>query len=226
MNVVEARRLLDIASATFAVNPSPLDGQGTEAEVLNEAERLFTPVTRAEELASLLPSESKPVLGHPPRVHLYLPTMWKSGVQVPVLTWKFDFSEETLKLSLYLALLQRPVVPGEARFGPLQAMGLRFESPEGTDDEPSAHGYWHTQITRGFTRDRPLMDGGRHLCPEGLPESNPALPVPAATPAELFLCMLISLYGRAIRVGKAQSALAIRPDNTVRDPVYRRMGLL
>lgn len=201
MPTIEAERFRSVIRVAFRANLEPLEPVAeSDSRVLDEVGWRFPPITRDTELSGLLPSGGAPALDTPPRTHLYLPTVWKGGaVQVPVLTWTFDFGLARPQASLYLALLQVPEVSGQ-----LQALGLRFETPEeGGDGAESAHNYWHAQVTRGFTRERPLEDRGRALCPEWLPDSYPAFPLPATTPAELLVCVLISLYGAGLAHGRS-----------------------
>ena len=196
----EAARFSEVVDAVFRVNPEPLEsGVASESRILEEVRWRFAAISRDTELRGLLPSEDAPVRAVPPHLHLYLPTIWKgNAVQVPILTWKYNFSLAKPQTSLYVALLQIAETSGR-----LQGIGLRFETPEEPGEgSESAHNYWHAQITRGFTRERPLMDGDRALCPEWFPESYPAFPLPAYTPEELVVCMLVSLYGVKLEYGK------------------------
>ena len=68
---------------------------------------------------------------------------------------------------------------------------LRFETDHGQD---TTHGYSHVQLTK---RDEQL---DFPCTPNWLPDSYPAVPVPACNPLDLFLSMMTAVYGFPSRI--------------------------
>lgn len=65
-------------------------------------------------------------------------------------------------------------------------IGMRFESPEG----PGVHNYYHAQFFTQF-RDGKKLDNS----PDWLPDSHPAVPIPAENAVDIIFCAVKSLYG-------------------------------
>lgn len=66
-----------------------------------------------------------------------------------------------------------------------QFIGFRFEPPEQGDN----HNYYHSQPCRTMGDGKPIT---RAL---ELPERNPTWPLPATSPLELLLCLVLSIHG-------------------------------
>ena len=157
---------------------------------------------------------------------LFLPPITRGGQkQIPAFTWTCDFTMEPPMVRLFLALFQLiPEDRQQRPADRLQALALRFDMPEqlggesashsaddSSDEEVNAqtrtdHDYPHVQLGRvlvrsmdGQGKDWPLIVpavSDVSLCPEWLPDSFPAFPLPVQTPADLVFSMLLSLYGR------------------------------
>lgn len=70
------------------------------------------------------------------------------------------------------------------------SIGFRYESPEGVQGDRGKHAYHHAQLLRAVRGCRISVG-----VPEWVPESVPAFPIEAGSARELFLCLLLSLYG-------------------------------
>jgi hypothetical protein len=78
----------------------------------------------------------------------------------------------------------------------VHAVAFRYESDEAPapDGTPRMHGYVHAQPSNAI-RCR------QHVLPlptsvPAVPDQQPAIPLPAKTPADLLACVLVSLCGR------------------------------
>ena len=90
-------------------------------------------------------------------------------------------------LSVFRLLLL--VFVAESKKDRLKSIGLRFESPEGSDGR---HDFWHVQLTSSFEQN----GGQRHpSTPAWLPSSAPAMPLDANSAASCVVALAVSLYG-------------------------------
>jgi hypothetical protein len=111
-------------------------------------------------------------------LHLYLRQIKATRTYTPILSFSYSVTETRLRLRIALF-----TTLGGRTF----ACGFRMEAPEGIGD----HHYYHVQWIRMFPDKTKALPG----CPDWIPESYPAIPLDAGSPAELLLCMLLSLYG-------------------------------
>ena len=101
---------------------------------------------------------------------------------LPVASIRCDFRkrvpEVRVQVGLFTLLNDKPV-----------AIGLRFETPEGT----GAHNYYHCQFFKGY-----VVASGDFTLPGDmwLPTQNPTLLLAAKNAVLLMICMVASLYGR------------------------------
>lgn len=121
--------------------------------------------------------------------YIYLPPMYRESHFIPVMRLVLDLPANTVNLRVELHTFpQNQSAP--------QGIGIRFECPMGTS---GSHSYHHVQLFR----------------PNGnsfeVPESFPALPLPAHDPLSLLLCLIIALYGRE-ELGRFIDDLNLRTD--------------
>lgn len=134
------------------------------------------------ELENLLKAPRVNFLDH--KKFLFLEPPEEGDCVLPILTLMYDFDRDRalpdfgIRLAIFL-------------FGENddpQAIGYRFESPEGGD----RHNYYHAQPIRSFSIDEmewPLP------CPSWLPVKRPTFALDAQNFPSLFVSLLISLYG-------------------------------
>lgn len=139
---------------------------------------------------------------------VYLEANKKGSWSIPVLTVKYDFSGEPELLRLRLALCA--LVADE---NPLQAIGLRFETPEGE----GLHSYYHVQMIESFSKG---VEEHRIPGAAWIPQRIPAIPVDAMSPITLLLAFLLSLYGMAHLQLLRQAGFSTAFWNAVRDVRY------
>ncbi len=99
---------------------------------------------------------------------------------VPVLSVEYEL-RRPLKVGLRLGVF----LNGDDRYR-IAATGYRLESPEASP----THGYHHVQHIVEFGNDRHPIP-----CPRWLPQTQPAFPIEARTPAGLVIALLVSIYG-------------------------------
>lgn len=153
----------------------------------------YPPINGLEALEALLPGSKKnPIQGSFNNLYLWLQ---KTAGMLPIVHLKYDFSCSIPEIRIRLGLFLE-------KDGESNAIGFRFESPEGTSSSGAGrHHYYHVQMIKAFkNRDgnfgillRP--DKWHHQCPDWLPTREPALPLPAEDSLSLFLCFAASLYG-------------------------------
>ena len=190
----EVMRALQAGTRGLLEDPSP-----RVFEIYERTAYLYQPIRDDQPIAPFLPGAERLAQPKPASQYLYLSAIEKgSSVQLPVLTWTYDFEVHN-QLSLFVTLFQL-FIQGDAKV--LRGLMLRYEMPHqpgGGIDSDSDHNYYHVQITLNFDSDgeRLSVMSGRdgELCPPWLSVSFPALPLPAAAPAELLVCLLVSLYG-------------------------------
>jgi hypothetical protein len=128
--------------------------------------------------------------------NFYLPPFYKHNKEfIPVLNIEANFmpTMPSPKLDLRVAL-----VTIDYALSRLYILGYRYELPH-VNNEESEHNYCHQQFTR-----KPLYIKEEHedLCEmvdTWVPEHLPCTIIPAKTPVEHFICMLIGLYGSKAR---------------------------
>jgi hypothetical protein len=184
-----AKRSFDCWSSGRDLLRNPLDAKARDT--FNYLCKLRPP-TRLEQLNHLIKNE--PSGGLRLEVdNLYLPPFYDHDKQfVPILNLAADFSKPAVwpKLNLRIALMTINYEKGM-----IFVFGSRFEMPH----EGSDHNYCHQQFTR-----KPLLQGSAEescceMTGEWLPEHLPCTLMPAKTPVEHMLCMLVSLYGLKAR---------------------------
>ena len=98
-------------------------------------------------------------------------------------------------------------------------VGFRFEPPEQGDN----HNYYHSQPCRtmGF-RGEPISSALK------VPERNPTWPLPAGSPLELLLCLVVSIHGmsslRRLK-DRANEDTAMRKNRRLRDALDKVLRL-
>jgi len=157
---------------------------------LNRAiSQLFAPAT--EQDISVLFRETQGELSNMGKF-LFLPPPENDGAILPVAALRFDFQRTVPELRIQVGLFTG--TPDSPR-----AIGVRFETPEGT----GAHNYYHCQLFRHYAntgRDTPLP------IDHWLPTGDPTLPLGAKNSVALMVCLIASLYGRP-----AVEKLALEP---------------
>jgi hypothetical protein len=123
-------------------------------------------------------------------LYIHLPLVEKGGWrQQPVARASFESQEGHSVFRLQVGILVEGKTP-EGTGGstkPCHGIGIRFDSSEG----PGDHSYYHAQFFSTFDRDGQRLDD----CPEWLPDSHPAIPIPAENAVDTICCALKSLYG-------------------------------
>lgn len=121
-------------------------------------------------------------------VFIYLPPIEKGDIYVPILSVEYDYAVAMPEVSLKIALFLISETDGKDT---LKAIGYRFETPH----KNVRHHYYHIQHINGFSRSdsRWKLPGN-----EWVPTEYPAFPIDAQDPIQLLVCLLVSLYDRAI----------------------------
>lgn len=115
---------------------------------------------------------------------IFLPPPKDQPTHLPVVTIRWTFAaDDSDQQSIRLKMIS---VDSAAKAG-LRIASLHLDSP---NDPPFA--FTHLQYTQ---RALPEYIGFYHEAPLWLPSSYPRIPLPAASPAEALLCVLVSLYG-------------------------------
>jgi len=115
----------------------------------------------------------------PSNRYIFLEPVLETGIMLPVLALMYNFQKQVPELRLRLTLFR-------LHNDNLETFGLRFETPEATDD----HKYFHAQL---------IGPPSGFLSPEEsqrwLPETQPCLVLHAEDEISLLACLLVSLYG-------------------------------
>lgn len=124
---------------------------------------------------------------------VHMPIVESGGRWLPVLTFEYDFGAARVRLRVGLFQLVEDD-NGQAK---LRAIGFRFETPEdengAAEQEPGRHGFHHAQPIMSFVPG----DERRVLpTPQWLPTKQPSFPLDANDYIQLFLSMLVTIYGR------------------------------
>lgn len=161
----------------------------TVSDVYNTVVGQFPPMDE-KALEAIIPTDAQ-VEGNSSAGHryLYLPPLDKDSEFIPLMSFHYDFKDKAkpaMKFSLHLLTMHNRE---------LRSIGYRIETPHGSGkQEPGAHDFHHAQLCREY-----MGGGGKwHTlpnCPEWLPTTQPSFPLPARDYVELFVCLLISLYG-------------------------------
>ncbi|MBP8789180.1 MAG: hypothetical protein KBH41_17260 [Azonexus sp.] len=154
----------------------------------------------------------------PRKLFLYFPLCGKGGHWMqPIVRASFDVNGDLPVFRLQVGLLVEDKGAEEGKMDGLHpGIGVRFESKEsqyGVGDHDYAHAQWFCK----FDREEPI--GG---CPDWLPDSYPAIPIPAIYAVDILCCALKSLYG-------AKSDLLLRLAKQVADkqefrPIKQKLG--
>src|SRR3989339_442446 len=128
----------------------------------------------------------------PKKLFLYFPLCGKGGHWMqPIVRASFDPNGGLPVFRLQVGLLVE--AEGETKEGETKRLhpgvGVRFDSKE-SQHGAGDHDYAHAQWFCAFDRDMPI--GG---CPDWLPDSYPAIPIPAEHAVDILCCALKSLYG-------------------------------
>ncbi len=122
--------------------------------------------------------------------YLYLPPTEKEAQFVPVMTLDCLFNDRLSRFCSHISFLSVK----DKR--PYYGVGFRIETPENQNQlpdpnrkvtSPGYHDFYHAQLI-----NKPMEIMG----PDGLPDSQPSFPLVANCPITLFLCILLSVYGR------------------------------
>ena len=151
--------------------------------------------TRFDELNHLIENEPNEKLQLEVN-NFYLPPFYKHNKEfVPVLRLKANFSKSVRmpKLDLRIALVTIDYAKSK-----LCIFGYRYEMPH-TEPEQSEHNYCHQQFTRKPLDIPEENEGTCEMVAEWVPEQIPCTMIPAKTPVEHLVCMLIGLYGSRAR---------------------------
>jgi hypothetical protein len=124
------------------------------------------------------------------RLYFYLPPIEREARFVPVMTLDCHFSDRLSKFCIHILFLS--VEDNH----PYYCVGFRIETPENQNQIQQAggqargsgnHDFYHAQLL-----NKPEgMPGLDHL-----PDSQPSFPLVANCPVTLFLCILLTMYGR------------------------------
>ena len=130
---------------------------------------------------------------------LYLPPLHnKMAGFVPILSPCYKLNRKNKKKST--ARLQVMLVRLDKNPKPV-GMGFRLETPErrnqnaNSTDQEGIHDFPHAQLIREF-RVKQLDEPLRISNPYWLPITQPSFPLPAKCPVTLFLCLIVTLYGK------------------------------
>lgn len=120
---------------------------------------------------------------------LYLPPMKRDAEDakfVPIFSLSCNLSrnQNVARFRVMLVSLEENILKG---------IGFRMEPPENINQN-GRHNFHHAQFIQQFS---PKQYGNilPTKCPNWLPESQPAFPMPADCPVTLLLCILLTLYG-------------------------------
>ena len=136
---------------------------------------------------------------------IFLPAPDRGSLRIPVLNVIYDSASIPPIANFHLGIFYN------ADPEPL-AMGWRFECPEmpGHDDTESTHAYYHAQsghAVRTIASDRRLPVANTAT---EIPSGHPTFPMDAGDEVDLFVCMLLSLYG--LRQADALIQAMTQPD--------------
>ena len=135
---------------------------------------------------------------------LLLPPLPRDTHLIPFLHIRFEKRDGFWCCRFHVLLLTTKKAPNRPK-GNIQGFSIRFESPEvhcapqGTSSNasPGTHDFYHAQLSR-----RALLDFGKGSrqkldlgSPGWLPERQPSFLLEANDPIQLFLHVLIALYG-------------------------------
>lgn len=154
-------------------------------------------VATREELEQLLPQEESLQIGFQNKFLHLLPVEHHGPKLYPVLHLRGDFTKNPVEVSLQVALFQ------QLDEGEIKAIGFRLESPGGPSEEGLGdHNFYHIQMIRSFaihditTKNAKLLpDLPPEECNKWIPDKEPTFPLLAGDSIELFLCLLVGLYG-------------------------------
>lgn len=128
--------------------------------------------------------------------NFYLPPFYKHDKEfVPVLKLEANFTESVPmpKLDLRLALVTIDYAKSR-----LCIFGYRYEMPS-AEPKQSEHSYCHQQFTRKPLDIPEKNEGLCDMAADWVPQQIPCTMIPAKTPVEHLICMLIGLYGSRAR---------------------------
>lgn len=147
-------------------------------EIHDFVSRSYPQFTDERELEALLSMDDPPRVDFDYRGKCLVLEPEPSQKIIPAITVMYDFrrSIPEVRFRLALFLLDDQDKP--------QALGFRFEAPEGE----GIHHYYHAQSIMNFN-GRPLK------CPGWIPEKQPAFALDAQDCITLIICLLTSLYG-------------------------------
>lgn len=176
LNILDDPKTIWPLLAELARKQSELGTNGKSAlakRLIHKAKSQFTPVA----LESLAYNDPK----FPKGTYLHLPPDEKGGL--PVLKASFDTQNGHTVFRIKAAILVEH--GGDEKEH--SAIGVRFEGPEG----PGKHNYFHAQWFSSFEKGSARLPG----CPVWLPDSHPAIPIPAKSAVDILCCALKSFYG-------------------------------
>lgn len=156
---------------------------GKASLIYNRIEQGFRKIENERVLEKLLPADDRPIANFG-KQFLYLEPIERGDYMVPVLSLQYDLNRSPAPKFCFQLLLF--LLDSKEN---LQAIGYRFETPEGEDE--GRHHYYHAQLIRTFQNDSP---GWCANCRAWLPETQPAFALDARSPVTLLLCLLVSLY--------------------------------
>jgi len=119
--------------------------------------------------------------------YIHLPLVETGGwKQQPVVRASFESQEglQIFRFQVGLLVEDKNVAEGEGE--KCHGIGIRFESAEG----PGVHNHFHAQFFTKFDRNGKRLED----CPDWLPDSYPAIPIPADNAVDIICCALKSLY--------------------------------
>ena len=128
-----------------------------------------------------------------PRRPIYLPPLAGDPTYLPLLICDWDFGSGT-KPADQRSLRLKMVREWNAESQALDAADrrVRIASVHLDAGNPGEWNFFHLQLTQ---RPTPHMKGVYHKDADWLPSELPRIPLPAAGPSELLLCVLVGLYG-------------------------------
>ena len=167
-------------------------------KIIKEIENRYLKFESRERLRQLLPSDARREAdSNKSKRYVYFMPVDEGGPIIPIMTFGYNLSRSS------------PPIP-EVRFRvglflmdstqDLKSIGFRFEAPEGE----GIHHYYHAQMITGFSKGDASLNSLNWL-----PESQPAFSLDAKNSVELFICLLVSLYGLEI-IDRLQSAIFFR----------------
>jgi hypothetical protein len=178
-----ASKFRDILLWVYDNSKHPTYVSGVE-KIVEELMARYAPIGNRRELESFLPSTRRTSANFADnRKFLYLPPVTGRYLIVPLLSIRFNLDtmpEVRLRVGLFLLDKDEKI---------MRSIGFRFETPEGE----GTHNFYHAQLISDFEKDRLGFD--LVGCPTWLPTTEPTLPLKANNPAELLICLLVSLYG-------------------------------